>query len=221
MKYKIDHYEVNTKGNDFIVGDIHGNFSKLGKQLEDIGFCFWKDRLFSTGDLVDRGDESEEVIKWLEYDWFHPVIGNHEEFIIRMDECGYNACHIRNGGLWFAKLTVEKQRKIQSALMELPIVITVDTEHCSRKIGIVHAEYPCNDWNFINDVVSDENQRDMMLWSRDKYELKDQEVVRNIDRIYVGHTPTKQLELLGNTWYMDSGVSIKEWNADFRILKID
>ena len=47
----------NVGGRDFAVGDIHGCFSHLSRSLEAIGFDAAVDRLFSVGDLVDRGPD--------------------------------------------------------------------------------------------------------------------------------------------------------------------
>ena len=49
---------ANNVGIDYICSDIHGHFSLLESQLEKVGFDPDKDRLFSLGDLIDRGDES-------------------------------------------------------------------------------------------------------------------------------------------------------------------
>src|SRR5690606_8090567 len=65
----------NTAGRDIAVGDIHGHFTALQRELDRIDFDPAVDRLFSVGDLVDRGPECEDVIKWLNYPWFHPVRG--------------------------------------------------------------------------------------------------------------------------------------------------
>ena len=51
-------FAQNTVGRDFAVGDIHGCFTELQRGLEAIGFDPSTDRLFSVGDLVDRGPES-------------------------------------------------------------------------------------------------------------------------------------------------------------------
>lgn len=47
-------YGANILGRDFVVGDIHGEFSKLSKLLSSVEFNENSDRLFSVGDLVDR-----------------------------------------------------------------------------------------------------------------------------------------------------------------------
>jgi serine/threonine protein phosphatase 1 len=67
----IKKFSRNETGRDLIVGDIHGCFTKLKDKLNEIGFDETKDRLFSTGDLVDRGPESLDVVKWLTKPWFH------------------------------------------------------------------------------------------------------------------------------------------------------
>ena len=69
---------VNTKGNDYVVGDIHGHAKKLLKQLDGIGFDATVDRLICVGDLIDRGPESIEALALLNEPWFFSVLGNHE-----------------------------------------------------------------------------------------------------------------------------------------------
>ena len=66
-------FEANTKGTDYCVGDIHGNYDRLIAFLHKIGFDTWKDRIFSVGDLVDRGPSSLETVSLLEQPWFHVV----------------------------------------------------------------------------------------------------------------------------------------------------
>lgn len=48
----------NTRGRDFVVGDIHGAFDKVEAAMAKVGFDVERDRLLSVGDLVDRGAES-------------------------------------------------------------------------------------------------------------------------------------------------------------------
>jgi serine/threonine protein phosphatase 1 len=76
---RIAHFDRNTRGRDLIVGDIHGCFSRLGAHLNYLQFDPARDRLFSVGDLIDRGPESEHALEWLAQPWFHAVKGNHEE----------------------------------------------------------------------------------------------------------------------------------------------
>ncbi len=45
----------NRRGRDFVVGDLHGYLGALQDALARAGFDPGCDRLFSTGDLIDRG----------------------------------------------------------------------------------------------------------------------------------------------------------------------
>ncbi len=56
-EHEILYFGDNLSGKDYVVGDIHGQFHKLENLLYEKGFDVNKDRLFSAGDLVDRGEE--------------------------------------------------------------------------------------------------------------------------------------------------------------------
>ena len=47
--------------------------------MELIGFDKTKDRMFSVGDLPDRGIDSYGTLQLLNESWFYPVLGNHEQ----------------------------------------------------------------------------------------------------------------------------------------------
>lgn len=80
----IQYFEKNQEGDDYVVGDIHCQFDQLNNQLEEIGFDKTKDRLFATGDLIDRGGDGYRVLNDLGQDWFHSVMSNHEEMILSL-----------------------------------------------------------------------------------------------------------------------------------------
>ena len=94
---------ANTRGRDLAVGDIHGHFERLQECLEAVEFDPAVDRLFSVGDLVDRGPASPQALEWLAKPWFHAVQGNHESLAVnhlrggRVDLDMYRAA----GGGWF------------------------------------------------------------------------------------------------------------------------
>lgn len=96
----------NERGRDFAVGDVHGHFSRLQASLDQLGFDPGRDRLFSVGDLVDRGPESEAALEWLAQPWFHAVQGNHEDYAIRHVRTGQvDVMNWRGyGGGWFLDL---------------------------------------------------------------------------------------------------------------------
>ena len=68
----------------YAIGDIHGCWHTLQRLLTRIGFSSARDRLLLTGDLVNRGPFSREVLLWAREneDHVHFVLGNHEMHLL-------------------------------------------------------------------------------------------------------------------------------------------
>lgn len=207
----VKRFKQNTKGRDLIVGDIHGCFTKLGLALHEIGFNKAKgDRLFSVGDLVDRGPESIEALNFVVFA-DGVVAGNHEDMAVRwpngyMDGDNYRA----NGGAWMIALDKETQREVAAVLSALPIAIEIETE--GGLVGIVHAECPFACWqDFTAELKAPEssNQRrgqmiDAAQWSRNRINSGDDSMISGVRAVVVGHTPMPNWTSLGNTIFIDS-----------------
>lgn len=200
-------FERNVAGRDFVVGDIHGHFARLQTHLDEMGFDPSVDRLFCTGDLVDRGPDSEACVDWLARPWFHSVRGNHDQWVI--DRVGGHrvvGLHRMNGGLWFDGITTEEKHEIAVALEAMPVMIEIET--ALGRIGIVHAEVDGLDWEKAKAHVLGGNQRviDRMMYSRRRIDAKDCSVVDGVDLVVAGHTPVPVPTLMGNTFYIDTGL---------------
>ena len=65
---------------DYAVGDIQGCLDPLLRLLDEVGFDPGCDRLFSVGDVVNRGPQSLETLRYLKSlgDAFEMVVGNHD-----------------------------------------------------------------------------------------------------------------------------------------------
>ncbi|WP_460124297.1 metallophosphoesterase [Pseudomonas sp. S2_C03] len=211
-------YELNLDGHDFVVGDIHGYFNLLTSLLEQAEFDETRDRLFSVGDLIDRGPYSDEVIVWLKQPWFHAVRGNHEQMIV---ECsigiGDVPRHIRNGGAWFHEAPSASRQGIFDVLNDLPIMLEIERPD-RGKVGIVHAEVPTllpsDGWPqakaYLAGHVGEELQQQALkcaLYSRNKIENRDHSIVEGIDTVYVGHSTVTDVTNLGNVVFTDTGCS--------------
>jgi serine/threonine protein phosphatase 1 len=203
----LKHFAANTAGRDFVVGDIHGCFQKLEVELAQIGFDPSVDRLFSVGDLVDRGPDSDLAYEWLAKPWFHAVRGNHEQMAIDCaDGMSDAGVYVHNGGAWFLALTKPEQRLIADAFSALPIAIEVETQ--AGLVGIVHAECPLGSWaDFVDALQSDRADLCAMtsMWSRERITAKDASEIEGVERVFVGHTPLTQPSKLGNVYYIDTG----------------
>jgi len=213
MNQLVKRFSRNTKGRDLIVGDIHGCFTKLGAALRAVGFNPDEgDRLFSVGDLVDRGPESIEAMNFLTCDFVHAVAGNHEDMAVRwpnghMDAGNYAA----NGGGWMMALDRETQREVAAALSALPVAIELETEH-GGLVGIVHAGCPFYMWQdftrALEDTEMSNERRDRLLseaqWSRTRISNLDESRIAGVRAVVVGHTPIKRMTSLGNTLFIDT-----------------
>lgn len=109
-------HEKNEKGRDFIVGDIHGCYAEFLGALKKVSFNATADRVFSVGDIIDRGPQSFKCLSLLTQPWFHAVVGNHEAMLLNwlnIRDSDYHAPHSfhLNGGAWVDELT-PKQRQL-------------------------------------------------------------------------------------------------------------
>lgn len=206
MTSLIRRFGPNPLGRDFAVGDIHGFFARLQARLDAAGFDPSRDRLFSVGDLVDRGPECEQVLTWLARPWFHAVRGNHEDFAIRLVKGNPVDLEIysRNGGDWFIGLEPERRQQFAAAFEQLPFAIEVETVR--GRVGIVHANVPAHDWNHVEDALgASRRNRDRTIWDRSRVEWENTRPVSGVRAVVVGHTPLRQVKVLGNVHHIDTG----------------
>ena len=64
----------------FVFGDIHGQFDGLMKLIDFIK-CSPTDKLFFLGDLIDRGERSADVVRWVMDNNHICLKGNHEQML--------------------------------------------------------------------------------------------------------------------------------------------
>ena len=222
-------FYVNEKGRDLIVGDVHGNFSKLRLALDAVSFNpDAGDRLFSVGDLVDRGPESDLALSWLAYPWFFTVSGNHESMAIMWAAGGVDPRQYRaNGGGWNIENPASLSRAISQALQRLPIAIEIETP--DGLVGIVHAECPAASWPAfvaaLESPLTSEMERlhlrTMAQWMRNRIDRLDDDNIAGVRAVVVGHTPVRQWTSLGNTIFIDTGAWLPEHDNPGPFLLLD
>lgn len=204
-------FTQNRQGRDFVVGDIHGCFSLLEALLDDVDFQPETDRVFSVGDLIDRGNESSRATEFIHYPWFYSIMGNHERMLLdsKTDPMTRHNWVQYNGGDWWDKIALEEQLELQLLLRNLPLAFEIAT--AQGRVGVVHAEVPENmSWKtFVQTLQEDKNTREHALWSRKRY--KDLHMtgksspVEGIDLLVCGHTPIIRPQLAANIHYIDTG----------------
>ncbi len=138
---------ANRTGRDFIVGDLHGCFELLVRELEAVNFDPTCDRLLSVGDLVDRGPQSFECLSLLREPWFHAVLGNHEAMLLtycaQRDSDYHRPYHfLSNGGGWLHELSPaqreEAEQDLIPRLLHAPLTLSVDDDELPY--CVVHGE---------------------------------------------------------------------------------
>ncbi len=223
MKRYVKYYSPNTKGLDFIVGDIHGMYYTLMAKLKEVGFDFHIDRLFSTGDLIDRGPESVLCLSLLNEDWFIPIYSNHEDMMMAVLSSTYitrlpapNAW-LKYGGAWYLDLIARGKNISQDTLKHLKNLPLINVITGTNRINIVHAEFP----NGTTDAQIDSwAERDpanetahQMIYGRSRIDkarkiINTNEFVKmdkGLSKTYVGHSPVDEIINIGQYVYIDTG----------------
>lgn len=201
-------------------------FPHLEALLRRLRFDETVDRLFSVGDLIDRGPKSRDVLAWLEYPWFHAVRGNHEQFALDSDDPLQLETWVnRNGGAWWQELTQAEREATKARLAKMPLAIEVET--MSGIIGIVHADVlPFLTWDRFIQLLQDHDPDAVFcaIWSRNRVQGTYGQVSVNgrVESIYCGHTPTLDVVDVGNVHFIDTGaVYCQEGYADARLSVVE
>jgi len=162
-------FSLNRRGLDFVVGDIHGEYPRLERAMERVGFDRARDRLFAVGDLVDRGPASEAVLALLEEDWFFSVLGNHEMMLLEgLSDPEAGALHLMNGGAWFRELPAAQQQRLAQRIRDhCSLALTIETDQGS--VGLIHATAP-DDWRQIEDQRLGPDDWQVLLWDRHDFQ---------------------------------------------------
>lgn len=220
----VKRFAINAAGRDFAVGDIHGHFSQLRQALDEIEFDPERDRLFSVGDLVDRGPECEQVLEWLDKPWFHPVRGNHDDYVCRHDTCEIGNW-LQNGGAWFMSLLDAERGEYAARFRELPIAIEVETPEGA--VGLLHADCPFPSWRHLLAQLNGgadggrlRNIKNACMWSRRRVELEDDSGVQDVRALVVGHTPLESPMMLGNVIHIDTAGWCPQKGGFFTLLNL-
>ena len=141
------HHSPNTQGRDFIVGDLHGCANMLLVLLDHVHFDHATDRVFSVGDLVDRGPDSEGCLGLLEHQWFHAVLGNHDAMLMAWilgktndpRQQMYKYAFTQNKGWqWTKAFTLGT--KFLPLLESLPLVRVIGKDAGPMRFHATHAE---------------------------------------------------------------------------------
>lgn len=195
MKTPLKTFGPNMLGQDYAIGDLHGALPAFENLLREINFDKTKDRMFSVGDLVDRGPNSLGCLELLREPWFHAVLSNHEQMMYQAFNGGRMGQYwTMNGGEWgwdsLLELKAMKRGEITepkpehqnlfdlvAMIDDLPFLITINNRN-GRKFHILHAELPPSQSPHVTDEMlsdpetveklarSQSGDGDSFLWAR-------------------------------------------------------
>lgn len=194
------------KMSNYFVGDIHGCYKQLRLLLKKVDFDFYKDTLWSTGDLVSRGPHSLDVLRFMMSlgGSVKIVLGNHDLYLIKeyfikvkkrclapyMLEL-FQAKDIDDLICWLKKqpiLRVDKEKKIILSHAGLPPLWNLDmVMKYSREIESVLSS---NNINMIIKLLEFDDQK--IIWNTQ---------LKNIDKLKFsinGFTRMRYCDFNGN-----------------------
>ncbi|MFT5808778.1 MAG: serine/threonine protein phosphatase 1 [Moritella dasanensis] len=173
---------MNHKGQDFFVGDIHGEYDLLLATLAQCQFNFECDRLFSVGDIVDRGPDSMKCVELLQKPWFYAVRGNHEEMLLADEASDLARIHRNAGGEWFYQCSVQEQDRLKVLVdAYCPFAFTIESKF--GNIGVCHANAPRH-WSALQTATLDDIELlQDCAWSKKQYQQVKRGEVFHIDEV--------------------------------------
>lgn len=221
----------NTKGRDFIVGDLHGYYDRFMAALERVKFDPRVDRVFSVGDLIDRGPDSFRCLQLLCKPWFFSARGNHEQtFLNYLTSRGAAEDYLDGEGQWLGTLTQQQlsilQTEVLPRLVQLPFVLHVEDKR--RPFNVIHAEasragayWDDEDLQTVTPqmaqsllwgretLTADETETEM-AWTRarvyGRIRVSPEPFLAGLSLTYAGHTVVPQPFLHRSHLFIDRGV---------------
>lgn len=215
----VAHFEANTRGRDFVVGDIHGWLEPFKAELEAVGFDPAVDRVFSVGDLIDRGPDSEQCLRLVREPWFHAVRGNHEQILFDWladpRSIDVSAWMSYGGRAWlgsgpehFFTLNPRVRRLGENLSHVMPWVIELELAD-GRRLAISHSSIPVDDWLDLKlRLHNDNGLREALIWDRPIKSADFARQVEGIDLTVHGHVILPQPTRRGNGVYLDTGAAL-------------
>lgn len=208
-----------------IISDVHGCYKTLLALLDKVPK---NEKIIFTGDLIDRGPQSKEVIQLVRDNNFLVVLGNHEDFMTGQGCYGWDSW-FRNGadatlksyGVSYCKRfssgyidkedTSEESYQIfkehQSWMLTLPVYLLFEDEvnDDGEKLLVSHSSV-AKVWKWSEKRRSDMHHlfKEHIIWERN-YNPKPISGIYNV----IGHTVVEEPSLKKGVAFIDTGAAYK------------
>ena len=219
----IQHFAQNTVGTDYVVGDIHGCFDQLQSLIDALNIDHTRDRIFSVGDLIDRGPYSLAALEWMDKSWFYACLGNHEQMLLSSGNPLSFLNWMVNGGEWWLQQDEPTREQFRLTIAHLPLAMEVASP-CGL-IGVVHADVPENmSWQQFTQALESDDPKALnaALWGRARAEGQVTSGVKGIDRVLCGHTilSDKEIHAVENVWLIDTGAFLQVFGGKLSLFPL-
>lgn len=122
----------------YVIGDVQGCYSELQALVKKIKFNPNKDKIIFTGDLVNRGHQSLEVMEFCmrHKGSIKAVLGNHDFYLLYLIE------HQKKNKSLKKVLDSKNIQKYHSWLKKLPLLLEIKIKETKETFWISHAGIP-------------------------------------------------------------------------------
>lgn len=208
--------------NIYIIGDVHGCLNTLKALINKLPI---NSKIVFVGDLIDRGSNSAEVIKFIRDNNYDCILGNHEQSMIENGDLLLKEPKLIETNIWTSSKyniggintlksyqtlvnPIEQFKDDIEWMKRLPLYIEyVNYKTKDNRSLVVSHTGVDNVWN-LRDSVDDfdkEDFRTKLLYSRNKEPFDNKEIFN-----VFGHTPTKEAIIGTHYANVDTGAYYKE-----------
>lgn len=215
MNFQHQFLDLSDKRNVFAVGDIHGKLAQLKQALVQIQFDPTQDALISVGDLIDRGPDSADTLRYVaSQPWFYAIAGNHELMMsnaLRVwwlpdrdaTQQRYIDLWFSNGGDWALAQSEEELRALLTIVEALPCALTCQVKQ-GKTVGFSHAQPHTLDWQEMQTWQGTMLDNPRWIWGRTRIKGEPDARICGVDFTIHGHTPSEQIIKVANSYFIDT-----------------
>lgn len=228
-KIRILRLPANAAGTDYVCGDLHGNADQLRRCLDAARFDPDRDRVFFTGDLLDRGPGWKECFAMLALPCAYSVMGNHELMLIQAAQAGFSGFDATSwlscDGAWAMGQERAMLAEMAEKACRLPHVIAVGQG--PERFNVLHAEAlrdngktPADDlWLDSLHGTFDPDLADLFLWGRSLKKSQPNSHLPlfaqspGLSKTFCGHSALLEPSVVGRQAFLDGASWVEGYGA--------
>lgn len=209
----------NQEGKDYFIGNICGQYSQFMKALKKVAFVPTKDRVFTVGNVIDYGEDSQKILELLSEPWFYSIAGIHELLM----ECALHSdqhLHWYNqGGRWaFDKNMMLKPEltKFAKTLRHLPLAIQLS----HKKHGVFGMlSSTSGDIDVWDDFTQVTTEQLLSTLTDNGLAQRKRKSVKGVDCLLVGNQPSSRVWSKGNLVCINLGAKYLPERGELKLFK--